>query len=266
MRAALLGLAVALSAAGCAGPVPAPSARWREPPARADWRAAAPVRWQWQLTGPLDLQVDAEVYALDVFSTPAAAVTRLHRAGRRVICHVPAGQVGADPDADRLPAAVRGAPVAGRPGAWWLDIRAWEELRPVLADRLRLCRDKGFDAVVPSGLDGYAQRSGFPLTDLDQLSFNRRVAALARQHGLAVGLRGDQAQARSLEPDFDFAVSEDCLRRDDCAQLEPFVLAGKLVLHVEYDLEPAAFCPRARAYGFVSIHKRRELDAYRSSC
>jgi len=39
----------------------------------------------------------------------------------------------------------------------------------------------------------------------------------------------------SLEPQFDFAVVEECVRYDECDAFEPFVRAGKAVFHVEYE-------------------------------
>jgi hypothetical protein len=259
--------------AGCAPPL-APPARWHQPagprppasPAPATW-PAEPVRsWQWQLHGTLDLTVDAEVYELDAFTTPAAAVDRLHTAGKRAVCYVNAGAYeDFRPDAGRFPAAVLGSP-NGWPGERWLDVRRWDSLEPVLTDRFTLCRDKGFDAVEADNVDGYANRSGFPLTGQDQLTFNRALARLAHGLGLAVGLKNDLEQAESLEPDFDFAVNEECFRFSECELLDPFVAAGKSVLHVEYAVDTATFCRTTREYGFASMRKHPSLDAWRQPC
>ncbi|HEY3009834.1 MAG TPA: endo alpha-1,4 polygalactosaminidase [Micromonosporaceae bacterium] len=268
-------LAVTLLAllAGCA-PAPPVGAAPPEPvgaTARpgtvgAAWRPGPIARWQWQLTGEVDLSVDAEVYELDAFTTTAADVDRLHAAGRRAICYL---NVGAyedfRPDAGRFP-----TPVLGRQNGWagerWLDIRRWSVLEPVLTDRVEMCRRKGFDAVEADNVDGYANSTGFPLTADHQLVFNRRVAALARAQGLAVGLKNDFDQVVALEPDFDFAVSEECFRYAECQRLTPFVAAGKPVLEVEYDLTTDQFCPRAAALGFASMRKRPELTAWRDPC
>lgn len=237
--------------------VPVPAASWS--------RGPAPT-WQWQLSGPLDLTVAADVFELDAFSTTAADVDRLHAAGRRVICHVDAGTYEDNrPDAGRFPAAVLGAP-NGRPGERWLDVRQWTTLEPILEDRLRLCRGKGFDAVAADNVDGYANRSGFPLTADDQLVFNRRVAALARKVGLSPGLRNDLDQVVALEPDFDFAVNEECFRLGECDRLRPFVAADKPVFHVEYAVSAVEFCPTVRGWGFASMRKHPQLDAWREPC
>ncbi len=227
------------------------------------WRPAPGSSWQWQLTGDLDLSVDASVYELDAFSTDAGVVARLHAAGRRAICYVDAGtHEDFRPDAGSFPTEVLGKP-NGWPGERWIDIRRWDVLAPVLAGRLELCRSKGFDGVELDNVDGYLADTGFPLTAGDQLAFNRRLADLAHGQGLAAGLKNDVEQAEALEPAFDFAVNEECFAEDECERLVPFVAAGKAVFHVEYDVAVRDFCPVTRALGFSSMRKRADLDAWR---
>lgn len=259
-------------AAGCTGgPEPVPSDGQAVRPARGEhvarqWRSAKPLRWQIQLTGEPDLGLDVDVFALDAFAVGSGDIARLHAAGKRVICYLNAGvHEPARPDAARFPEVTRGAST-GRDGQRWLDIRRWDLLGPVLADRFTLCRDKGFDAVDADNVDGHLRQTGFPLTAEDQLTFNRRLAALARDQGLAIGLKNDLEQAVALEPDFDFAITERCFQQSTCDRLEPFVAAGKPVFHVEYETDPALFCPAARERGFVSVRKRAGLDAWLISC
>jgi hypothetical protein len=233
---------------------------------RKPWRASAGLSWQWQLTGVLDLGVDADVYELDGFTTPAAAVGRLRADGRRTICYISAGAYEAfRPDAVRYPASVLGRS-NGWAGERWLDIRQWRMVEPILRDRFAMCRDKGFDAIEADNVDGYANDTGFPLTADDQLAFNRRLARLAHSFGMSIGLKNDLAQAAALEPDFDFAVNEECFRYGECGALEPFLAAGKPVFHVEYDLPADRFCDEARRRGFASMVKRAHLDPWRHHC
>lgn len=230
------------------------------------WPSDIRLTWQWQLRGTLDLDVDADVFEFDAFTTPAESVDRLRKRERRLICYLNAGVYEPDrPDADRFPDELLGAE-AGAPGTRWLDIRQWSELEPILRDRLRLCRGKGFDAVDLDNVDGYAHRSGFPLTYDDQLRFNRRLATLARSLGLSPGLKNNLDQVVALEPDFDFAINEECFANRECARLAPFVEAGKPVFHVEYDLMTSEFCTAALGLGFSSIRKSRDLDAWRTAC
>ncbi|GAA1033478.1 endo alpha-1,4 polygalactosaminidase [Virgisporangium ochraceum] len=231
------------------------------------WRPKAGLTWQWQLSGKLDRSVDAQVYDIDGQDSSAADVAALKAAGRRVICYVNAGAFEDwRPDAKRFPKAVLGKDLDGWPGERWLDIRQWAKLEPILAARFDTCRAKGFDAVEPDNVDGYANESGFPLTAADQLTFNRRLAALAHRRGLAVGLKNDVEQAAQLEPYFDFAVNEECAQYDECGKLAVFVKAGKPVFHVEYEQESGGFCPESRRLGFSSLRKKPELDAWREVC
>jgi hypothetical protein len=266
-RWALRSVGVVLSLALTGGePACAPPPRQVVPVPAASWARSPTPTWQVQLRGELDLTVPADVFELDAFSTAAADVDTLHTAGRRVICYVNAGAYEPGrPDSGRFPANALGA-AASRAGERWLDIRRWPALQPVLEDRLRLCRGKGFDAVAFDNVDGYAQGSGFPVTYDEQLVFNRRLAALARTLGLSPGLKDDLDQVVALEPDFDFAVNTECFRHDECERLRPFVDAGKPVFHLEYDVPTAEFCPTTRGWGFASIRKRPELDAWREPC
>ncbi|MEU8068393.1 MULTISPECIES: endo alpha-1,4 polygalactosaminidase [unclassified Micromonospora] len=262
------GVALALTALllvpvpACRRPITPPGAPTPWPAAQADsWR------WQWQLTTPVEVAVDADVFLLDPVAATSAETAALRGRGRRLVCHVRVGTYAADdPDATRFPAAVRGAAVPGRPGSRFLDVRRWDALAPVLADRFRLCRGKGFGAVALADADGYRHRTGFPLDFDDQLLFNRRLAGLARELSLSPGLVDDVTQVAALAPDFDFAVNQECVRRRQCAKLLPFVDAGKPVFHVEYTGEPADFCVTSVGYGFASIRKDRTLDAWREPC
>lgn len=235
------------------------------PAAAGVWAPAVGAAWQWQLEGPLDTSVDVPVYDVDAFDTPASTVAALKAAGRRVICYVSVGTFEEwRPDAGSFPPQVLGEP-NGWPGERWLDIRALDVIGPIIERRFDLCAAKGFDAVEPDNVDGYANATGFPLTADDQLRFNRWVAAAAHARGLGVALKNDVEQAGALVGDFDFAINEECARYDECELLRPFLDAGKAVLHVEYDLPTASFCGKVPA-GFSSMRKHRSLDAWREPC
>jgi hypothetical protein len=237
------------------------------PPASGWWRPRAGMSWQWQLTGTLDTSINVEVFDLDAFTTPAATVSSLKAAGRHTICYV---NVGAKedfrPDAGTFPSSVVGKDLEGWPGEKWLDIRRWDLLEPVLIERFKTCKSKGFDAVEPDNVDGYSNQSGFPLTADDQLAYNRHVADLAHRMNLAVGLKNDVEQAATLAPAFDFAVNEECTRYKECDELRVFTASGKPVFHVEYDLDTGQFCASAKALGFSSMKKKQSLDAWRQPC
>jgi len=230
------------------------------------WTPAPGTTWQWQLTGTVDLTVEAEVFDVDGFDTDPSVVERIHAAGAKAICYV---SVGAwedwRPDAADFPASVIGE-ANGWPGERWFDIRRIDVLRPLIEARLDLCHDKGFDAVEPDNVDGFQNDTGFPLTAADQLAFNRFVAEAAHARGLSVGLKNDPEQVPDLVADFDWALTEQCHRYGECEAFLPFIAAGKAVFHVEYEVPPSEFCEATTALAFSSMAKSHDLDASRQPC
>ena len=232
------------------------------------WWAPTPgIDWQWQLSGTIDTSVSSPVFDVDGEGTSAATVATLHAKGAHVICYFSAGSY--EPgrsDASAFPQSVLGYALEGWPDERWLDVRRLDVLLPIMERRIADCRDKGFDAVEPDNVDGYANATGFPIAATDQLAYNRAIAELAHRYGLGVGLKNDPAQVVELQPSFDFAVVEECARYSECGAYAPFSAAGKAVLHVEYEGTLASFCPVTKALGFSSMLKRLELDAWRSVC
>jgi hypothetical protein len=229
-------------------------------------RPPATATWQWQLDGRLDLTVAARVYDVDGFDASRATIARLHRAGRYVVCYVDVGTWERwRADRQRFPARVLGAS-NGWPGERWLDIRRRALLAPIVRARFATCRAKGFDAVEPDNVDGYANHSGFPLRARDQLAFNRWIARTAHAAGLAVALKNDLDQAAALAPSFDFAILEQCFQYRECAKARPFLRARKGVYDAEYALPRSAFCAAARRLGINALRKRIDLGAWREPC
>ncbi|WP_030228983.1 endo alpha-1,4 polygalactosaminidase [Streptomyces sp. NRRL WC-3626] len=267
-RPSLLVALLALLLAACTT-APGPDAKDTgdaKSPSADRWRPRPGTDWQWQLSGRLDTSVDVPVYDIDGFDHPEETVTALHRDGRKVICYLSTGAwEDFRPDADDFPKSV-----IGRGNGWegerWLDIRRTDVLEPLMAERLDMCRDKGFDAVEPDNMDGYRNRTGFPLTAADQLRYNRLIARLTHERGMSVGLKNDLDQIPELVGDFDFAVNEQCAQYGECARLTPFVEADKAVFHVEYELSTDRFCADSRRLELSSLLKRYELDAWRQAC
>ncbi|WP_436847215.1 endo alpha-1,4 polygalactosaminidase [Streptomyces buecherae] len=240
----------------------------REPGERAavKWQPRPGTTWQWQLNGRVDTSFDVPVYDIDGFENSAKTVAGLHADGRKVICYINAGAwEDWRPDADAFPEAVRGKG-NGWEGERWLDIRQRDTLLPLMAKRMDMCARKGFDAVEPDLMDGYRNRTGFPLTAADQLAYNRGLSKLAHERGLAVGLKNDLDQIPELVGDFEFAVNEECAEFGECAKLTPFINANKAVFHVEYTLPTDKFCRTAKDLGLSSMRKRLGLDPWRDAC
>lgn len=265
-RACVAVVLLALVLTGCSGGSGGTDARPSGQPSGEWWRPRPGLDWQWQLTGRLDTSVDVPVYDIDGFHHSKETVDALHRDGRKVVCYLSTGAwEDFRPDAGDFPESV-----IGRGNGWegerWLDIRRTDVLEPLMAERLDMCRDKGFDAVEPDNMDGYRNRTGFPLTAADQLRYNRLIARLAHERGMAVGLKNDLDQIPELVGDFDFAVNEQCAQYGECERLTPFVEAGKAVFHAEYELPTGRFCADSRRLQLSSLLKRYPLDAWRRTC
>ncbi len=220
------------------------------------WRPAPGTSWQWQLQGTIDTTIDVEMYDIDLFDTPVATIADLKADGRIVVCYLSAGSwEDWRPDAADYPAVVLGNPLSGWPGERWVDIRRLDLLGPILDARLDLARDKGCTGVEPDNVDAYQNSSGFPLDAADQLVFNRWLATHAHARGLSIGLKNDLDQVAALEPDFDWALNEQCYEYDECDALQPFIDAGKAVFGVEYSGDEYVFCPYFNALGYSWLKK-----------
>jgi hypothetical protein len=228
------------------------------PPAAA---SAPTAPWQYQLQGPVDTGVNAGTFVVDGFDVDQPTVADLHRRGRTVICYVNAGaREEWRPDAARYPADIVGADLDGWPGERWLDIRQTSVLVPIMDARVAKCRQAGFDGVEWDNVDGYSNRSGFPLTYADQLAYNATLANLAHQYGLTVAIKNDVEQLADLGPYFDYAVNEQCQQYRECGAYDgPFTGAGKAVFQVEYKLSVAKFCPAANTANRNAILKDFDL-------
>lgn len=246
------------------GPTPTPTPT---PEPGNVWQPAPGTSWQWQLSGPIDISFDVQMYDIDLFDVPQEVMDQLHADGRVVICYFSAGSWEAwRPDADQFPESVLGNPLEGWPGERWLDIRQMDVLGPIMGARMDLAVQKGCDGVEPDNVDGYSNHSGFPLTYQDQINYNVWLATAAHSRGLSIGLKNDLDQIADLLPYFDWALNEQCFQFAECETLLPFVQAGKAVFGVEYYGRLRTFCPRANAMDFDWLKKRLELDAWRRAC
>jgi hypothetical protein len=225
--------------------------------------------FQWQLSGyPPDLSVDAEVYDLDLFETPDAALAELEGRGVTTVCYFSAGTYeDFREDAAGFPEDARGEPLPDFPDERWLDVRRIDDLAPVIEARLDLCAERGFDAVEMDNVDAYANDSGFDLTAEDQIEFNRWLASEARERGLSPGLKGTAELAGDLVDDFDWALVEQCIEYDECEAFRPFVDDDKAVFVVEYEGSEDEVCRRASELdGMVVMRADYALDGPVDPC
>jgi hypothetical protein len=225
------------------------------------------MRLQYQLTGTLDQNADAELFVVDLFETTHAQIEALHARAKVVIAYVSAGSYEPwRPDVDELPAAVRGNPLSGYPDETWLDVRA-PSVRQLLVGRLTLAASKGFDGVLLVSLDGYLANTGHNLSAEDQLTYNLWLAERAGQAGLAAGLSSAWPQASRLAERYAFAMHLNCLANQRCAELDPYRARGRAVFDLETGTaDSQRVCADAKALGLPVTLKRDTFDGWLFAC
>jgi hypothetical protein len=227
------------------------------------WIPPQHLTWYWQLTGKIKTGEDVEVYDVDGFETSAAEVAALHAEGKRVICYIDVGTAEKfRPDYKDFPKSVLGRP-NGWPGERWLDIRQLAILEPIMTRRFEMCKEKGFDAVEPDNMEGYANDTGFPLTAQEQLTYNEWVAEEVHSLGMAVLQKNDGEQTVEQQPYFDGVVTEQCNQYEECADFDPYLLMGKPVLNAEYKLKTSKFCAADEAAGIMGARFNLALNGHR---
>ncbi len=241
-------------------------------PTEKNWYKPEPsATWQWQLSGTVNTSYVVDIYDIDLFDSSKALIQTLQSKNIKVICYFSGGsfEKGRDDEGD-FKANELGSVLDGWPDEKWLDIRS-SNVRNIMKARLELAKQKGCDGVEPDNMDGYDNNPGFPLTEDDQLNYNRFIAKESHDRGLSVGLKNDLAQVAELVDDFDFAVNEECFEYNECDDLKPFIDKGKAVLNAEYKQSytnnPASVCEQSINLQFSTLILPLDLDdSARHSC
>ncbi len=107
------------------------------------------------------------------------------------------------------------------------------ELAGIIGGTIDVCASKGFKAVEVDNLDSYL-RSRNKLTVSNNLAYAKLLADRAHSKGLAIGQKNssEQAARARAEVGFDFAVSEECHRWDECSSYSD--VYKEHVMDIEY--------------------------------
>lgn len=107
------------------------------------------------------------------------------------------------------------------------------ELASIIGSSIDQCANKGFKAVEVDNLDSYS-RSGGRLSVNNNLAYAKLLADRTHNRGLAIGQKNspEQASRGRSEVGFDFAVSEECHRWEECASYSD--VYGAHVMDIEY--------------------------------
>jgi hypothetical protein len=233
------------------------------------WHPTIGLTWQWQLTGKLDLDLQTDVIDIDL-DAGQSVVDHYHLQGTKVICYINVGSYeNWRADADEFPEEVLGNDYEGWAGEKWLDVRRIDLLAPIILARLDECAEKGFDGVEPDNMEVYTNDTSFPLTYEDQLRYALWLAEEAHKRGLAIGQKNASDQTHDLVNIYDFAITEDYFFFGEAEYMLPYIEAGKPVFAAEYtDLggDFDTFCRQSQEFGFSTILKYRELNAWMEAC
>jgi hypothetical protein len=254
---ALLAAVVGSGSIGVAGALTAAdaSATW--------WKPAQRLTWFWQLQGTVANDKPVAAYDIDGFENEAGEVAALHAQGKHVICYIDVGTAeNFRPDYSSFPKSVLGKS-NGWPGEKWIDIRKLSVIEPIMTARFQMCREKGFDAVEPDNIEAFSNKSGFPVTAQQQLTYNEWVADEVHSLGMAILQKNDGEQTPQLAPYFDGALTEQCNQYHECADFQPYLTAGEPVLNAEYRLATAKFCPADDAAGIMGARFALSLNGKR---
>ena len=246
------------------------------------WHPKPGTTWYWQLQETVDTSVEAEVYDIDLFDNTEQLVEQLHEKGRKVICYINVGAYenwredsykfttdGKEPKSDEsnLDRNIVGNPYEEWEGEYWLNIRE-EKVRNIMKERFEECKRKGFDGVEPDNIDSYdpPEKTGFNITQSDQIDYDKWLAETAHNLGLSIGLKNDPGNAEDLVDAFDWALTEDCFDQKWCGDMKPFIDKGKAVFAAEYTdkTNPTTFtntiCAQAQKMKFSAILLNRNLN------
>lgn len=190
---------------------------------------------------------------VDGFDTSANYVALAKAAGTKTICYLDIGSAENNrPDYAQLSAisGLLGNSYPGFSGERYIDIRRYPEFIQIMDDRLRMCRDKGFDYVEFDVMDAFedgASTTGFDLTEQNMIDYVTALSSRARGYGLKPVQKNAGGSSAKIVSLFDAILFEDCVLDNFCSDASPYVAANKPAFNAEYPEEwPAGSFDRAR--------------------
>lgn len=195
------------------------------------------VKFDYQLGGSYPPPPGVSIVTRDSTSSPAHGLYN--------ICYINGFQTQSEDRSfwlDKHPSLVlryaNGRPVydPGWPDEMILDVSTAAKrsaLARILGNTVDLCRKKGFQAVEFDNLDSYSRSHGM-LTLGDDIAMAKLFVTRAHADGLAAAQKNTPELGSRGRDDihFDFAVSEECYRYDECASYTK--VYGARVLDIEY--------------------------------
>lgn len=137
-------------------PLPPPSGN------STSWQPAVNSTWQIVLKEPIKISSDnkttdpdVEIFDIDLFTNSNDTIKLLHDLGKKVICYFSGGSYEPyRPDSSQFQSQDMGKPLDGWDDEKWIDLRS-DSVRSIMAERIKLAKEKGCDAVDPDNVDAY---------------------------------------------------------------------------------------------------------------
>ena len=241
-----------------------------------NWPRFTPdTTWNWQLSGVLNSEPEADVYVVDMFAQlQDKSIEPLQALGRQVICYFSAGTYEPwRPDAEMFAQFGLGKPYIGFDDENWLNINN-PEIVKLMVNRLNIAVTLGCDGVELDNVDAFVNDTGFNITQNDALIYSRIMANEAHKRGLAVALKNNVELVEDVVDYFDLLINEECFQYNECEGYLPIIEAGKPVFNAEYTElhinDPVAreeLCVISRGLGFQTLFLPLALDgSFRLSC
>jgi len=229
------------------------------------------TKFQWQLSNceKVNTSIDADVFDIDLFETPASKIRELKNKGKKVICYFSGGTIESwrDDAEDFLNKGVVLEEMEDWEDENWLNINS-SKLKPLIQKRFNMAVEKGCDGVEIDNVDGYTFDEN-DFTYNQQLKFNKWLSEEAHKRNLSIGLKNDMDQIKDLLPHFDWALNEECYEYGECEKYKPFIQANKAVFGVSYitgSKKIADDCKKANELKLDYQIKNINLDASRIDC
>ena len=218
------------------------------------WKPLRPgTKWQWQLTGKvnetlLDKVSGPKMYDIDMENASAALISRLKAKSIYVVCYIESGDwAKGRPDAKHYAPSILGKTINGFPDERFVNVKAMNSpvgptgktLKQIMMARLDRAKAKGCQGIEPDLDDLHTYKTGFSISQADQVAFNTMMIKAAHQRGMSMGLKNGADpegtfNQQMLAAGADWVINEECNQYDECGGYRRFITAGKAVFQVEY--------------------------------
>ncbi|CAM9794329.1 unnamed protein product, partial [Hapterophycus canaliculatus] len=200
----------------------------------AGWVPKVGDSWQYNLDTPVDTDIDADVFLIDM-DNAQDTIDELHARGKGVSCYISAGSVESwREDASLFPSSAVGYATGVDSGENYLDVTD-EGVRDIMQARVQKAASMSCDAIEPDNMSNWNKDTGFIISRDEQIAFNEWFASMVHDNGMLVGMKDSVELIDDLNESFDFAIAVECWLRDTCEKYVGLFLGNdKPVFNVEY--------------------------------